>query len=161
MYSLQLFYPENCVSARWYFVSSCLCVSLLVTSQNVCNKWQKCVSILLAFSWLFWLNLLLLLCQVTHFCVWLLLYLCQVTSGIVSDPVIAAVQASASVHPGWDRCCSWPVSYSEHRPDAQNPFPSLTGTALASLLPTDLYILWLDVSLANRIAAKVVTLKER
>ena len=158
MYSLQLFYPENCVSARWYFVSSCLCVSILVTSQNVCNKWQKYVSILLAFSWLFWVNLLLLLCQVTHICVGLLLYLCrvthicvglllylcQVTSCVVSDPVAAAVQASASVHPGWDRCCSWPVSYSEHRPDAQNPFPSLTGTArhpfhrsiLLSLVPS-------------------------
>jgi len=58
----------------------------------------------------------------------LLLFLCQVTGCTVSDPVTAAVQASASLHPrrGW--CGSRSVSYSEHRSDAQNTFPSFTGT---------------------------------
>ena len=57
----------------------------------------------------------------------LLLFLCQVTGCTVSDPVTAAVQASASLHPrrGW--CGSRSVSYSEHRSDAQNTFPSFTG----------------------------------
>jgi len=59
-----------------------------------------------------------------------LLFLCQVTGGVVSDPVSAAVQAGTSVHPGWSRCSSRPLTYSEHWSDAQNAFPTLTGRCL-------------------------------
>jgi len=57
-----------------------------------------------------------------------IVFLCQVTGSFVPDPIPTAVQASSSVHPGWSRCSSRPFSYAEHWTDAQDTFPTLTGT---------------------------------
>ena len=69
-----------------------------------------------------------------YFCVRSLLFLCQVTSSLVPDPLLAALQTGASVHPGRGRCSAWSFTYSEHWSDAQDAFPTLTGMSLTQRL---------------------------
>lgn len=54
----------------------------------------------------------------------------QVSGGALSDFSYVALQTCSHLYPRWSRCCSWSLTHTKHRTDAEDTFHTLTGKAL-------------------------------